>query len=870
MALKARFDLKKGKDHYFFIYEGYREKPLIPKGLEEFDEVRFGSGTKFPGERLVLNKNVLSGQFGKGKDEYEEKEGILKFPKSIDYSDVTDEPVFGYRVIQKNELISKGLWAFMGERNIRFDIDGFAKELTDNSNIDCSYSLKLVKVENENLDKEIISNKEFDWKDKIKDSRMLLDISLDTTELGSFEVIKDYLDKEGYADLEFDLIVNFEENDIDEVWSYGFPFKLKLVDPAAGLDRFYEIAAVDFGTSSTCIAINRDGNILLSLEKEDDSSSKKKDSKEADSEEEKREANKYNRKYENPTNIGIRDWEKFYEMWKTREEKAPLPGRYEKIIERSDAVYAQGYKLNKSIKNANYDELQSIITQLKMIPYHNHNHNIVLKDKKYLFPYNTKKDGIRKVELISEYKDQDETSFDPISFYSYLLGRIITSPLNEKIITKFYVTMPVKFTREVKESMLNSIKSGLILAYPKTLKDRVEVNEGYEEPVAFVGAICKNPKVNEQGWGVGSKFAVFDFGGGTVDFAFGKYRDADENNENEEDYDKIIEIINTSGKEGGGAEYILHKISYLIYEENKDLMKEFKIPFIVPEGEKEIDSDELLSGNTEAAVYNVKMFNEKISREIFEGTGQIEADNDASVEYLMKDSSNKDINVELTMPNDLEEKLTKILEDLVEAFDKLIKENFGKDAYKNLHIFKAGNASRSKILENIFNKKYPEEKQVKIHFIDENLGKRGIRPKTAVAFGELKLRTDGSTGVIFSNKKEDEVPFEFNVGRVNPDDDSKFEKLISMGKTTDEWKYIGRANKATHNFIVYYTKDLDAEDLNNATIKQISVDVSDQELEGGNCVWVRPKKENIMEYTICKKKGPGEDAIVKELELTIY
>ena len=135
------------------------------------------------------------------------------------------------------------------------------------------------------------------------------------------------------------------------------------------------------------------------------------------------------------------------------------------------------------------------------------------------------------------------------------------------------MTVPTKFDSEVKETIKQDIEKGLKLASPKNIRDLIEVEIGNEEPVAFVGAMIQEKELR---WG--DKFAIFDFGGGTLDFAFGLYREADEDEMEEEEIESVLEIYNTDGNERGGAEYLINKLSYYVYRENKDTMLENKIP----------------------------------------------------------------------------------------------------------------------------------------------------------------------------------------------------------------------------------------------------------------------------------------------------
>ena len=877
--LKLEFT-RDGNECYFYEYEADETFNSVeyPAGIENEANVTLVCGEDSKSidfKKLLESKRINSleaqlSEESKAFDEYYKDEDLREndvfiFPEKITYSDVTERLVLGYLEITKSHMQSKGIWAFQGERWFEFRMGDFCTKLKEFENIGCEYSLKLVKVGNENVNEYFVADKaiETNLEDPETDTNdLVFQFPLNTTEIGNHEQIKAELEDKGFANLEFEFSLKVILHDSDQTYTYGMPFNFKLADPASKDYKTVEVAAIDFGTSSTCIAINEDGTarkVLLSLENPELST-----------------IGEHSHAYENPTNLLIRNWKKLYEIWKDRETKTPLVKRYERIDDNSDGVYNQGYILKEQVKDASKTELKALATQLKLVPYH----ILTLKDRQYLSPYQMDRDGIRMIELVADYDEQNKEKFDPISFYSYLLGRAITSPLNNKIITKFFVTVPVKFEENVKKAILKSIKSGLLLAYPENLKNSLTVSEGYEEPVAFIGAVCGRKDIREDNWDVDSKFAVFDFGGGTVDFSFGIYREADEDDDDECEYDRIIEVINTAGEERSGAEYMIHSLSYYIYELNKDQMSENRIPFVVPVGENELEGFpvDLLKGNTEYAVYNVKKINENISRLIFED----DSIEDSSIRDEINDAIElQDENGEMKLINlvyDIDE-LRLVLRDmikrLVDSFDGLIKENFTDgDPYENLHIFRGGNASRSKFLEEILDEKYSEvlvpEKKSAIHFIDEDSSVEGVKPKTAVVFGELKLRSESETGVVFANRKDqNEIPFEFNVGYKDLDDDTKFVKVLGVGNTNENWTYICRAEKMSKDFKIYYTKDIQVDDINSKTVRIKRVQVSEEELENGNCVWIRPKTGNKMEYVICKskKKAPEATVVGTEIEL---
>ena len=873
--LKLEFT-RDGNECYFFTYEksDYVDGLEYPAGIENEANISLVCGADC--KTLDFKKVIESSKVNELKQQFSEESKIFNeyfknekikpneafiFPERITYSDVTEKLVLGYLEITKSHMQSKGIWAFQGERWFEFRMGDFCNNLREYSNIGFEYCLKLVKVGNENINEFFVADKEINTNLEDAESEtndLIFQFPLNTSDLGNYERIKAEIDDKGFANLEFEFSLKITLHDSEQVYTYGMPFNFKLADPSAKDYKTSEVAAIDFGTSSTCIAINEDGSarkVLLSIEDP---------------------GNGHNHAYENPTNLLVRNWKKLYEIWKDREIKTPLVKRYSRIDDNSDGVYNQGYILKEQVKDASKTELKALATQLKLVPYH----ILTLNDRQYLSPYQMDRDGIRTVELVADYDEQNEEKFDPISFYSYLLGRVITSPLNNKIITKFFVTVPVKFEEKVKKAILKSIKAGLLLAYPENLRNVLTVSEGYEEPVAFIGAVCGRKDIREENWDVGSKFAVFDFGGGTVDFSFGIYRDADDDDDDECEYDRIIEVINTAGEDRSGAEYMIHSLSYYIYELNQDEMRENRIPFVVPVGEKEIENFpvDLLKGNTEYAVYNVKKMNENISRLLFEdddieGTSIRDEIND-TIELQDENGEMKLINLVYDL-DELRLVLKDMIRRLVDSFDGLIKENFKDgDPYENLHIFRGGNASRSKFLEEILEEKYGDiltaDKKSAIHFIDEDSSVEGVKPKTAVVFGELKLRSESETGVVFSNRKDqNEIPFEFNVGYKDLDDDTKFVKVLGIGNTNEEWTYICRAEKASKDFKIYYTKDIQVDDINSKTVRIKRVPVLEEELEVGNCVWIRPKTANKMEYIICKskKKAPEVSMAGTEVEL---
>ncbi|MHA5067711.1 hypothetical protein [Cetobacterium somerae] len=851
--------IRNGNEHFFLKTYVENKKLEYLKNIDSEDDVFL----QYEGTEPINFKNLIQSFEDKVLEEelsqkypayrknwknitFKERENI-SIPLNIGLSDITEKLILGHLELNKDYLQSNGIWAFQGERWLKVTFENLLTELKNISNVELDYSLTLNYVGNEEIKRDFII------KDKIKTNMETKDADthdlevifpIDSTILGEY-LKKDYES----TSLNFILEVTIELNDIDQKFVLGIPIFIKLNDPTNKKYSDGNSAAIDFGTSSTCIAIRMGGKKkLLSIEKFEDHKIQA---------------------YENPTNLLIKDWDEFNKAWQEREEKFPIIQRFEKIDE-EEGIYNQGHKVVANTMDPTKNELDAIIDQLKLVPYR----NLTLGDKIIAKPYKTTEGGIKEIELISDYENQNQENFDPISFYGYLLGRVVMSPMNGNIVKNFSLTVPVKFEKLVKEKMLNSLEKGIKLASPLSIRNDLKIVEGKEEPVAFIGAIYANKTARENGWGLDSKFAVFDFGGGTLDFSFGVYREADEDIEEEEDYDYMIDVFNTAGDEKGGAEYLIHKISYQLYEANKDIMKKERIPFVIPEGENEIDlfPKELQSARTKPAIYNLKRLNEVISRDIFKGT----YDKKESEYIELQDESGAMKRVDLIVDKDyLTAKLFNYIENKVKIFDELILKNLSElgNPYENLHIFRAGNASRSKLLENALEKNFKEKLSGKgsyIHFIDEP-GVDEIKPKTAVVLGELNLMSIQDVGVTFRNKLNDEkTPFEFSIGVSSLENDQEFEEVISIGSIDQNWQRLGRVDRSTGQITIFYTNSVGLKEINNKNVKSNILIVDKEDLENGNVMWIRPKDSNRIEYIIGKKKEPENGLEGKIYELGRY
>ena len=760
------------------------------------------------------------------------EEEFINFP-SVSIFDITEKKILGFNEINREFLRDKGIWLNQGRRYFELTLENILKYFQDNRSYDIGFNLYLTRIGNNQLEEKIkissncITNRE----EENINNDFIVKFDLDSDYL--YEKLIDKFHQDKYLNIVLELEISFESNLRD--FRIIVPFELKLKDAKkyVNLKNNSNSIVIDFGTSSTCVAYSN--SEMITLESMDGSIKNK------------------SRIFENPTNFMVNNWNNFSEKWLREDYPDILRMDY---LGDSKGHFIQGNRLKEGFINK--EILNATLDKIKLIPY------TKLKLEKRL-KFKAAIDNEKEILLVTGDEEQEnEESFKPIVAYAYLLGRNIMSPKkgsstelkDEEIPVKFRMTIPTKFDSEIKEIIKQDIEKGIKLAAPKNIRDSIKVEIGNEEPVAFVGAMIQEKELR---WG--DKFAIFDFGGGTLDFAFGLYREATEDDIEDEEIESVLEIYNTDGNERGGAEYLINKLSYYVYRENEDTMLENKIPFIVPIDEKKVEffDENLLSGKSTNAELNLKAFNEFITRKIF-----INDEDISSLSLELKDIDNAQKTPTLTVDTTLiKDRIRDNMEMMVDNFIEMMLRDI-PEPYDNLKIFRAGNGSRNTILEEVFKNKLENHSKFsssKICFVDDP-SQNGINPKTAVVLGEVNLRRNqAQMKIIYRNKiegKENETPFEFYVGRQDRQGSSDFEELLYKGSTEKQWKDYGLVSKENKEKEIFYTDVRGITDIKDSRLRYQRFIFTDEEMAESRRLWIRANSANKIEY-IFSKKEPSKD-----------
>lgn len=750
----------------------------------------------------------------------------------IHYEDATEHILLGLPALA-SEIIDgtdKGLWSSSGERLLAVNVKNFPfyNQKCNSSLIFTDYDGKntydpkpsaTIKCSGENVF--LCSIDTHSFQAYMSNSKV--------TMKGCFSIANE--PKPGEAKITYEFPVSLVINNSDLCDSSN---KYLCVDKNSKV-------SIDFGTSSTCAAIKT--NIISMIEMSIDA-----------------EGSSVYSVYENPTNLMMYRWKEFSEKWNNIDTQ-PLLRRFNTDYQDySMAAFDFGHPV-KSINIEDQRCLDSIINQLKMIPK-------MIADGKTLKIRDYENSD--ELELTSE--SGSETTFNPIEFYGYLLGKAINHPngTSNCYYTKYLLSYPVKFSESIRETIEKSITEGIKRSLPAPVRNLTDekgkkifqVKMKYSEPIACIGAACGDELVIKDG--KPCLFGVFDFGGGTADYSFGMYRSADLDTEG---YDEALELFGVDGDDSFGGELIINKISYWILTDpgNKSVILENGIPFDKPKDEFIEDGYGNLILSTIGAVANIRKINELISRPYFEGkqpkvifesVDTYKTENGRTVysgttmaeveDMFSVNSENEKVTVNIKIEfEELNKKLKELFKAKCSAFSQSMDNAFtlpesekkmsqaGVSYNKeDVQILMSGNSSRHPLIKECLGELFNKDN---ICLIGEERADSGNRykvtPKTAVAIGALKLEQ------MLVNEPES-----ISTIYVAAEIKQKFVVLLKGDFNDSSWHRAGVINDGTFTVYCSTTPDVD----NQLLWKDISLEFDDYD-ERMVC-YIRQCRRDQIEY----------------------
>lgn len=803
---------------------------------------------------------------------------------NYNYTDITEKELLGLPALDQEFLYKNGVVAQTGKRKILFHTG------TRNADI----KIKEVRWD----DKKNLCSTIHDFFDKEKNSTTFL---LNTDEIFALNASKEddnYWDKDSLS-LRGNVAATVEG---DVSLLIHFPIRFTIHNPNKRI-RKKGFASIDFGTKATCIALhsvqdNKPKTELLGLRPltSDDENPKE--------------------KTENATTIAVLQWknlsESLYKEAGKHETKGKFPHFKIDTSKRTNTFSGDikwgndvndSYILNDTL-TLNSGQLKSLFLNLKYEPYLRH---LGKTQGKKTF---ASMDNPAEDELIVTYQTdvEDTDSFNPIAFYGYLLARFVNAPKFEQLTTEFYITKPVAFPQLVLDEIEESLKHGIMRALPSSVENKCKVHFKDYEPVAFVGSIFgksedsgKEALIVDRNDTTAKVFAVYDLGGGTLDYSFGvcSWNHKKERTE--------ITVLGIGGNPNLGGEKLVHFVTDEIYRSN--VVEKYsnlkEIPYQYQDffkdslkGKDVIDYGEEKSGLQDRSENNQMRIREKFARKIFYA-GDVDEANiiDQNISLIpLEGDINAEESVDLVLASDSVEIVKDIIDDSVQDFkqwlrrciknnmeylkEKSIEENTVDELVKNLFIYKAGNTSRSKFVEEAIERHFKKTNPKRIQLIDEEKDRSmqshvSVTPKTGVAWGQailmagkgikiqmhknLKYRIlkPNRTGeqvsgkdILFENNKDYDTTWHIFARDKEPDDftqvDYTYRNLLIEKNEIDYEEDDDQSIRLLKSFLKHATQKYALSEKEMETLEDYAKDKDWQDID----IYLRPKAKSLTELEV--------------------
>ncbi|WP_297518573.1 hypothetical protein [uncultured Clostridium sp.] len=668
-----------------------------------------------------------------------------------------------------------------------------------------------------------LDNLEFDKRRadiEVYDEKMLFDVNRGSWDL--WESIEyDKLDTEVNINLEETLIARNPRSDIKKNGVVG----------------------IDFGTKSTVVVYQEKGNYSVPMR--------------IGAGDYKSKVEAY--QYENPTVMEFVDFESFMKLYEGKEGRPKTKW--------SDLTVSHTAR-NKML-TSNSEEYYSFFSELKQWC-GNSDTKVRIKDKTGL-----------EIEL-PPFMQLKEDDFNPIEIYAYYIGAYINN-MHTGVYMDYSLSFPVTYEWDIREKILDSFRKGIQKSLPKCLNTNEEfmkdfsVEEGANEPAAYAISAMKaygfNPKADEEIY-----YGVFDFGGGTTDFDFGVWRKATP--KKEERFDYVIEHFGAGGDRYLGGENLLELLSFEVFKDNADLLRENSIAFILPPEVRAFPGSEMLISESKEARLNTRQLMERL-RPITEAHDDYKAlysEHEIEV-HLYRNQDGKLVTLKLKVNLDeIEEKLSSRIEkgvkDFFEALSDLRDDNkIPTDAKMN--ILFAGNSSKSERLKILFGKYMREHNTINNFEVFPGLGTKDAytkqeelglevdrtnlelpNSKTGVAFGLVESRRGGVIKVI---NKEAKCKFFLGVEKLG-----KFNLVIDKKIELGKWfKFI---DASVDKFEIYYTTLAESKTgkllIDDVDRTRVTIDVISERAN----VYIRALSFNKIEYVVSYPEDLEKEEYLTEVK----
>ncbi|GAA8271542.1 hypothetical protein HpDR2_05350 [Helicobacter pylori] len=320
------------------------------------------------------------------------------------------------------------------------------------------------------------------------------------------------------------------------------------------------------------------------------------------------------------------------------------------------------------------------------------------------------------------------TGFNPIEIYAYYIGCCINN-MHNGVFLKYFLSYPIKYEKHQAEKIRESFEKGLKKSLPRHVFDDEKTAKTFKvelrasEPCAYaISALksygfFKSEKLDKPVY-----YGVFDFGGGTTDFDFGKW----EKSASPKFLYKMTHFSSGGDKYLGG-ENLLEWLAWEAYAKNFQELKAKDVVIAKPNYDR-IDTQRFGSFmqnskearlNLQTIASTLRPFLENLDANIMEAIEENEEfeikDFEEDFKTMLFDRNG--VETECDLKVDCKELLSLLkgkiddgVANFFAGFSKVMAENIDPQC-NEFHIFLGGNASRSALVKQAFEN--AKEKQLK-------------------------------------------------------------------------------------------------------------------------------------------------------------
>ncbi len=665
------------------------------------------------------------------------------------------------------------------------------------------------------------------------DVRELLDCDKRRCRLESYEENMLYDIKRGHWEL-------FECEDIAEV-----PEKGKMIPRDPRKDIKTGVVGIDFGTKSTVVVRQDDTNAIIPIRIGAEVLS----------------AELRENDYENPTIIECTNLDKFIKKYYEQE------GRPETCCE----DFFVSYDANNNYRTCPPNEFYAYYAELKQWANFEKDNVVVWDKQKHEYRFGA--EGSESGKIIN-----------PIELYAYYIGMYINNMRNG-IYMKYLMSFPVGYSKETRQLIVASFEKGIRKSLPQCVLEDEEcmkdfsVQLGISEPAAYAVTALEMSDLEPKDENDQYRYGIFDFGGGTADFGFGIWRGASEEEYEVEGYDYVLECFGADSDVTLGGEKILELLAYAVFKKNKELARRNRITCSLPYGEQAFLGSEILISNSQIAQRNMSILKEELrplwhQEENWEKKYRHETERsnheeggfgyEEYIEPSMYDMDGNKLS-DCRFAVDTEELISLIkarIQKGIDAFFKCMSKAFQREdrlagSDGQMHIFLAGNSSKSVFVRELFEKTIQEySSRLEVPCIKlmealngENRDEYVPNAKTSVAYGLIKSREGSSIKVEknFETDAEEQTRFKFYLGRERR---RHFDCRLSPVET-EYGSWIRFQGAAIRTVRIYYTTNPTADVreeppvIDNIPYKEIAI-----EPQKDAFVFIRACEPTAIEYTV--------------------